>query len=369
MDGLENRLEELRVQFSEAYLRLGIDAKLESLRLMQKRIAAPDYWQTTDNQKAQSETKKAAALEQLVQPWTETNTEISEIKEFLALGDLSLVKDLELRLAKLEKTFTKLKQDLRFNGAYDDADAIVTIQAGAGGIDAQDWSQMLEKMYIKWADKHDMSVNIISESSGEEAGIKSATLEVSGAFAYGKLKGEHGVHRLVRLSPFNSAGSRETSFAMVEVVPKIDDFSAIEIDDSDLRIDVFRAGGHGGQSVNTTDSAVRITHLPSGIVVSIQNERSQLQNKETAMKILASKLLSLAREQHQEKLSDIKGPNQDAAWGNQIRSYVLQPYTMVKDTRTNFSLSDVESVLAGELTPLIENYLDSIIGSEDSNKA
>ena len=220
---------------------------------------------------------------------------------------------------------------------------------------------MLLRMYVRYAEKEGWQVATVEESAGEEAGIKSVTLEISGNFVYGKLKGEHGVHRLVRLSPFN-AESRETSFAKVEITPKIDKPEELEIDEKELKIDVYRSGGHGGQSVNTTDSAVRVTHLPTGIVVAIQNERSQLQNKETAMTILRSRLAQLQMEQHAEKVSELKGPNEQAAWGNQIRSYVLHPYKQVKDLRTEHVSSDPDKVLDGDLAPFVTAYLEHTLG-------
>ncbi len=209
-------------------------------------------------------------------------------------------------------------------------------------------------MYIRWSQKANVKIKLVDESRGEEAGIKNATLIMSGVNVYGKLKNEHGVHRLVRRSPFNSAGSRETSFAMVEVLPQIETPGEVEVDQNDLRVDVFRAGGHGGQSVNTTDSAVRITHIPTGVVVSIQNEKSQIQNRETAMKILMSRLTQLQLQQQKEKISQLRGPNKEAAWGNQIRNYVMHPYTLVKDSRSGFETTDVEGILNGELDELIE---------------
>jgi len=221
---------------------------------------------------------------------------------------------------------------------------------------------MLLRMYVRWAESHKYATVVVDESAGEEAGVKSVTLELSGDFVYGQLKGEHGVHRLVRLSPFNADNLRQTSFAKVEVLPKIDKPEDITIDEKELKIDVFRSGGHGGQSVNTTDSAVRVTHLPTNIVVVIQNERSQLQNKETALTILRSKLAQLQIEQHTEKLSELKGPNQSAEWGNQIRSYVLHPYKQVKDLRSRFETSDPDAVLDGKVDPFIDAYLEHTIG-------
>jgi peptide chain release factor 2 len=234
----------------------------------------------------------------------------------------------------------------------------LSIHAGAGGTDAQDWAGMLLRMYVRYAEKAGWSVTTIEESAGDEAGIKSVTIEISGPFAYGKLKGEHGVHRLVRLSPFNADNLRQTSFAKVEIMPKIDRPDEVAIDEKDLKIDVYRSGGHGGQSVNTTDSAVRITHVPTGLVVAIQNERSQLQNRETAMTILRSRLAQLQMEQHAEALSELKGPNQSAEWGNQIRSYVLHPYKQVKDLRTRYETTDPDAVLDGSLDSLINAYLE-----------
>jgi peptide chain release factor 2 len=231
------------------------------------------------------------------------------------------------------------------------------LSAGVGGTDAQDWAEMLERMYLRWAEKNEYEASIIERSAGEEAGLKTSVLEISGPFAYGKLKAEHGVHRLVRLSPFNSDNLRQTSFALVEILPQIDTPEKIVIDDKDLKIDVYRAGGHGGQSVNTTDSAVRVTHLPTNLVVAIQNERSQLQNRETALKILRSKLAQLQLEQHAANTAELKA-SESANWGSQIRNYVLHPYTMVKDTRTKYEDRDAGSVLDGKIDGFIEAYLD-----------
>jgi peptide chain release factor 2 len=276
----------------------------------------------------------------------------------LELKDESLGEELEQQLAEIAVKFSELKEELKFSGPYDDYNAILSIYAGAGGTDAQDWTQMLLRMYTRYFEKCGWRVSTVDESAGEEAGLKSITLTVEGPFAYGKLRGEHGVHRLVRLSPFNSDNLRQTSFAKVEVMPEINKPEDLEIDDKELKIDVYRSGGKGGQSVNTTDSAVRITHLPTGLTVAIQNERSQLQNKETAMTILRSRLAQLQLEQHAERLTELKGPNQSAEWGNQIRSYVLHPYKQVKDLRTRYETSDPDSVLDGNLDPLINAYLE-----------
>ncbi|HEY5667947.1 MAG TPA: peptide chain release factor 2, partial [Candidatus Saccharimonadales bacterium] len=297
-----------------------------------------------------------------IAPWQVLIKNIDELVELIGLQDASMEADLHEQLEQATEQFTTLKDELKLAGPYDDYDAIVSIYAGAGGTDAQDWAQMLLRMYVRWAEKNELDVTTIDEALGDEAGVKSVTLEISGPFAYGKLKGEHGVHRLVRLSPFNADNLRQTSFAKVDVLPKVDHPEALNIDEKDLRIDVYRAGGHGGQSVNTTDSAVRVTHLPTGITVAIQNERSQLQNKETAMTILRSRLIQLQLEQHKEHLEELKGPNQSAEWGNQIRSYVLHPYKQVKDLRTRYETSDVDGVLDGDLNDLIEAYLDYTLG-------
>jgi peptide chain release factor 2 len=360
MDELAKNSDQLRAEVSKALERLQIESLAKELENLRTISQAPDFW--ADNNKALNTMKQISKLESRILPWMELNKLITDSQELIALQDKSLQEDLQKQLNEADKIFSKLKDELKFSGPHDDSDVILSIYAGAGGTDAQDWAQMLLRMYVRWAEAGSMQVTTVDESAGEEAGIKSVTLEISGNFAYGKLKSEHGVHRLVRLSPFNSDNLRQTSFAKVEVLPKVDKPEALEIDDKELKIDVFRSGGHGGQSVNTTDSAVRITHIPTNIVVVIQNERSQLQNKETAMTILRSKLVQLQMEQHAERISELKGPNEQAAWGNQIRSYVLHPYKQVKDLRTRYETSDVEGVLDGKLDELISAYLEHTLG-------
>jgi peptide chain release factor 2 len=349
-------MEELAKQVDEAVKRLNVSDLQAQLLKLQQESQAPDFW--NNNLHAQAVMKQISKLESRVAPWLTLQKGVKDTQEMLELKDESLKDDLEKQQTQLQKDFDKLKEELKLAGPYDGYDALVSIHAGAGGTDAQDWAAMLLRMYIRYAEKAGLEVTMIDESAGDEAGLKSATFEVAGKFAYGKLKGEHGVHRLVRLSPFNSDNLRQTSFAKVEVMPKVDKPDEIDIDEKDLKIDVYRSGGKGGQSVNTTDSAVRITHLPTNIVVAIQNERSQLQNRETAMTILRSRLAALQQEQHLENVRELKGPNQSAEWGNQIRSYVLHPYKQVKDLRTKHETSDPDAVLDGDLEPFINAYLE-----------
>ncbi len=256
----------------------------------------------------------------------------------------------------LIQEFLQFETMTLLSGRYDMNNALLTIHAGTGGVDAQDWANILFRMYSRFAENNHFKIQLLDWSPAEEAGIKTVTIEIKGEYAYGMLKGESGVHRLVRISPYNAKHSRETSFALLEVIPVLDDTSGIDINPDDLRIDVFRAGGHGGQGVNTTDSAVRITHIPSGIVVQCQNERSQLQNKDLAMKTLRNRLMAIQLAEKQQELKELKGSHQNS-WGHQIRSYVMHPYTMVKDHRTNVEMTDVNKVLDGELLPFIEGYL------------
>jgi peptide chain release factor 2 len=362
MEDLRQQTLDLQAEVEAAAERIDVDSLVKQKLELDEKTAKPDFWH--DAGKAQEMVKKQAKLEQRTAPWLTLQKDIDDALELIDLDDDTMRADLSGQLNNLIARFLELKESLKFAGKYDDHDVIVSIYAGAGGTDAQDWAQMLLRMYVRWAERHNYTVKTIDEAAGDEAGIKSVTLGISGDYIYGRLKGEHGVHRLVRLSPFNSAASRETSFAKVDVLPKVDRPEDLEIDAKELRVDVYRSGGHGGQSVNTTDSAVRVTHLPTGITVAIQNERSQLQNKETALTILRSRLIQLQMEQHKSKISELKGPNQSAEWGNQIRSYVLHPYKQVKDLRTKYETSDPDTVLEGDLDPLIEAYLDYSLGKE-----
>lgn len=360
MEPLRGRIKQLSASLDEALQKIDYDTLQKHHDELTASTAAADFWSDTD--RAQRISREQAALDRRLRPWSDLRASVDDLVELIALGDDSLADDLTRQIESAETTFQALKEELKFAGPYDDHDAVLSVYAGAGGTDAQDWAGMLQRMYSRWAEQNNCSVSLIDESPGEEAGLKSCTLIISGQFAYGKLKGEHGVHRLVRLSPFNADNLRQTSFAKVEVMPKIDAPDAVEIDEKELKIDVYRSGGHGGQSVNTTDSAVRITHIPTGIVVAIQNERSQLQNKETAMTIVRSRLARLQIEQHAERVSELKGPNEQASWGNQIRSYVLHPYKQVKDLRTRHESSDPDAVLAGDLNTFILAYLDESLG-------
>jgi peptide chain release factor 2 len=354
------RANELDQQVRSAMGQLDIETHHDELDSLRRESERPDFWQ--DAEAAQSVMKKIAELETRVEPWLKLSANLADTLELFKLDDDQMTVELMNQLDTMEIKFNELKQALRFNGPFDNHNAIMSIYAGAGGTDAQDWAGMLLRMYVRWAEQNGVKTEMIDESAGDEAGIKSATLRFEGQQVYGKLRGEHGVHRLVRQSPFNSAASRETSFAKVDVLPEINQPDEVEIDNKDLKIDVFRAGGHGGQSVNTTDSAVRVTHLPTGITVSIQNERSQLQNKETALTILRSRLAQLQLEQHAEKVSELKGPSAANEFGSQIRNYVLHPYKQVKDLRSGYETSNPDSVLDGELNQFIDAHLEHSLG-------
>ena len=307
--------------------------------------------------------RRLKTLEQL----REDQEELDTWKELLAEGesDPSLPRFLD----RLDKELARLDLELKLSGPDDANDALVNINPGAGGTESQDWAEMLLRMYLRWAEKEDFEVELLERLDGEEAGIKSATFAVRGDYAYGYLKGENGVHRLVRISPFDSQSRRHTSFSSVYVYPEVDDDVEIEVEDKDLRIDTYRASGAGGQHVNKTESAVRITHAPSGIVVSCQNERSQLKNRATAMKMLRARLYDLEMQKRAEEQQEREGEKSEIAWGSQIRSYVLQPYRMVKDHRTSLEVGDADKVLDGEIDPFIESWLAHQMGDDDDSKA
>jgi len=359
MEATQKRAQATLKTIQDAADKLDLSNLKQKLGGLQAKSSESDFW--TNAQEAGAVMKEQSSLEQRISPWLNLLQLAKDTNELAQSGDVNLEDELKEQLDQIDKQYEELKGELKFNQPHDSDNAIVTIFAGAGGTDAQDWAQMLLRMYLRWAENEGYKTVTLEESAGEEAGIKSVTFEIDGPTAYGKLRSEHGVHRLVRLSPFNADSLRQTSFAKVEVLPKIDQPEDVELDEKDLKIDVYRSGGHGGQSVNTTDSAVRITHSPTGISVAIQNERSQLQNKETALTILRSKLVQLQMEQHLEKLADLKGTHQSAEWGNQIRNYVLHPYKMVKDVRTGQETSDTEGVLNGDINSFIDAYIDSTL--------
>lgn len=361
MEDILSRIRTLASEFEESFNAIGGKELETEYRGLAEQAQSPDFWNNPSE--AQSTSKKLAKLESRIKPWLTIRSQISDAKELAELNDEDIVSELSESINAVEKLFDELKKQLKFSGPYDDHDVMITISAGAGGVDAMDWAEMLERMYLRYAERVGFQASMLDRSPGDEAGIKSTTIEFSGSFAYAHFKSEHGVHRLVRLSPFNADALRQTSFAKIEAVPVIDSPDEVEIDEQDLKIDVYRSGGKGGQSVNTTDSAVRITHLPTGIVVAIQNERSQLQNKEKAMQILRSKLAQAKLEQHKEKISELKGPNEQAAWGNQIRNYVLHPYKLVKDQRSGYETTDVDAVLNGELDACIDAYLTATLSA------
>jgi len=358
MQPLKKRVRELGTAIDEGYARLAIDDKSHELEEVDGQLADSQVWSNVERAKTLS--KQSASLGSQIEPWQTLRAQAHDIEELMTIGDDSMTREFDEQIAALESQYEALKKDLLYSGDYDDHDAILRITAGVGGTDAQDWAEMLERMYLRWAEKSKIDTSVVERSTGDEAGLKTSVIEMTGPFAYGKLRSEHGVHRLVRLSPFNSDNLRQTSFALVEVLPVIDTPEDVQIDDKDLKIDVYRSGGHGGQSVNTTDSAVRITHLPTNIVVAIQNERSQIQNRETAMKILRSKLAQMKLEQHAERLTDLQA-GESASWGSQIRNYVLHPYQLVKDTRTKHEDRDTTGVLDGKLDEFMVAYLDSVV--------
>ena len=354
MQPLKKRLKILSENIENALGILSINKLTQEINNLEIETSSSGIWNNPTY--AQEKMKELSALKQSVEPWQILQSQVNDIGELIELSDDSLLAEFEEQVSAFEKEYNKLKIQLYFVGEYDKQDVILRITAGVGGTDAQDWAEMLERMYLRYAEKNNFKTSVLERSPAEEAGIKTSVIEIEGAYVYGKLKGEHGVHRLVRLSPFNSDNLRQTSFALVEVLPKINEPKQIELLEKDLKIDVYRAGGHGGQSVNTTDSAVRITHIPTGISVAIQNERSQLQNKETALKILSSKLMQLKLEQHAKNLSELQA-GESASWGSQIRNYVLHPYSLVKDTRTKQESKDPKFVLDGNIDEFIEAYL------------
>jgi peptide chain release factor 2 len=338
-----------------------LKSKRARLEELDKEISRPGFWD--DQDRAQKLGRERAHLADLIAFWDGLNQEVEETAELVALAaeepdeDRELVGQLEATVRRLEKTLEEQELQLKLAGEHDERDAIVLIHSGAGGTESQDWAESLLRMYTRWAERRGFNVSLIEVSGGEEAGIKSATFEVVGSYAYGYLRSEVGVHRLVRISPFDASSRRHTSFASVFVFPDIGEDIEVEVEEKDLRVDTYRSSGAGGQHVNVTDSAVRITHIPTGIVVSCQNERSQHKNKATALKILKARLYELEQERQREKIEEFHKGKKEIAWGSQIRSYVFHPYQMVKDHRTGYESGNVDSVMDGDLDAFIEAYL------------
>lgn len=340
----------------------GFDLEVKQDKLTQLEIisAEPGFWDNST--KAQATMREITTLRNQVDVWQALSQRLDDTLELAILEDESLDDEIQLEVEAMEKKVAKLEMQALFSEKYDDEDAILAIHAGAGGTEAQDWAQMLERMFMRWAESHDLKCEIIDYSSGDEAGLKSAMVAFKGEYAYGRLKSERGVHRLVRISPFDSSNRRHTSFAKVEVWPDVAEEIEIEVDEKDLRIDRFRASGAGGQHVQKNETAVRLTHYPTGIVVSCQNQRSLTQNMQVAMNILKSQLFDLERRKQEAEMANLKGDDVDAGWGSQIRSYVLHPYKMVKDHRTNYEVGNAQSVIDGNLDGFMEAYLRQTIG-------
>ena len=338
---------------------LNLDAKKERIAELSRYMEATDFWD--DPERSQKMTKELKSLEDTVKSYTTLSTQYDDISELIEMGyeenDPEVIPVIQESLDEFTTNLEALRLSTLLNGEYDKNNAIIRLNAGAGGTEACDWSGMLYRMYTRYADRNGFSVEVLDMLDGDEAGIKSVTFQVNGENAYGYLKSEKGVHRLVRISPFNAAGKRQTSFVSCDVMPEIEEDLDVEINDDDLRIDTYRSSGAGGQHINKTSSAIRITHLPTGIVVTCQNERSQFQNKDKAMQMLKAKLYMLKQQENEEKISGIRGEVKDIAWGNQIRSYVLQPYTMVKDHRTGASSGNAGAVLDGDIDLFISAYL------------
>ena len=338
---------------------LALEAKKERIDQLELNMEEPGFWDNVEE--SQNVMKEVKSLKSVVEEYDDLKTKYEDIETLIDMAqedeDTDLIEEATALMDEFETKYEELRISTLLTGEYDKDDAILTLHAGAGGTESCDWAGMLYRMYSKWADSHGFKTEVLDYLDGDEAGIKSITFEVNGENAYGYLKSERGVHRLVRISPFNAAGKRQTSFASCDVMPDIEEDLDVEINPDDLRIDTYRSSGAGGQHINKTSSAIRITHIPTGIVVQCQNERSQFQNKDKAMQMLKAKLYLIKEQENREKLSDIRGEVSDNGWGNQIRSYVMQPYTMVKDHRTGEETGNVQSVMDGNLDAFMNAYL------------
>ncbi|NMC16165.1 MAG: peptide chain release factor 2 [Chloroflexi bacterium] len=332
-----------------------LPSKLSELKNLQTNAEHPDFWNNPDS--AQQVMKRVSELSGVVEEWQALAADIQDLKSLAEMDDSSLMDEIIAQVDELEKTLAKKETELLLSGKYDHGNALLAVHSGAGGTDSQDWAAMLERMYLRWAEQRGFKTEILDRTVGEEAGIKSVTILVQGKLAYGYLKSEKGVHRLVRLSPFDAAHRRHTSFALVEVLPELEDNDEVVIRPEDINIEVYKSSGAGGQNVQKNMTAVRIVHLPSGLVVTCQNERSQTQNRENALKVLRSRLFELQMQAHDEVVAELKGEFKKVEWGSQIRSYVLHPYQMVKDHRTEYETANTQGVLDGSIDGFIEAYL------------
>ena len=370
LDNIRIELNSYKTPLEEIEAALDLDAKRQKVEELERKMEEPNFWDNAEA--AQLQTKELSDLKTSIKTVEDLKQQFEDIYTLIDMAneeeDASMVAEITEEYNSFKEGLDSLRLSTLLSGEYDKCNAIVKLNAGAGGTESCDWAAMLYRMYQKWADKKGFKVEELDFLDGDEAGIKSVTFQVTGENAYGYLKSEHGVHRLVRISPFNAQGKRQTSFVSCEVMPDIEEDLDIEINDDDIRIDTYRSSGAGGQHINKTSSAIRITHFPTGIVVQCQNERSQFQNKDKAMQMLKAKLYMLQKELNAEKLSDIRGDVKDIGWGNQIRSYVLQPYKMVKDLRTGEESANADAVLDGALDPFINAYLKWLsVGSPDRN--
>lgn len=355
----DQTIENLKEALAQLKSALHVNQIQDEIAELEAKAQEPDFWQDIEN--ARKTQTRIRRLQKRVNQYNRLKSQLEDVEVLYELAkeeeDPKAANEVSRELERLKTDFEKLRLETLFTGEFDENNAILTLHAGAGGTEAQDWAEMLYRMYLRWADEHGFEVKQLDLLEGDEAGIKSVSFMVIGDYAYGYLKAEMGVHRLVRISPFDASGRRHTSFASLEVIPELDDSIEINIRPEDLRVDTYRSTGAGGQHVNKTESAIRLTHLPTGVVVSCQSERSQIQNRETAMRMLKAKLYAMARAEQKDRIEDLKGNQMEIAWGSQIRSYVFCPYTLVKDHRTGYETTAVDSVMDGELDEFINAYL------------
>ncbi|HZW02624.1 MAG TPA: peptide chain release factor 2 [Anaerolineaceae bacterium] len=360
MQDLIDRSRRAEERIHEIMVHLDLPKRQSDLELLERKSEEPDLW--SDPNQAQKVIKQLSDLREDVQGWQSLQRRAQDTLELAQLDDESLRPDLEKEITAIEQELDTRELQALLSGPYDRGNALLSINAGAGGTDSQDWAAILERMYLRWAERSGYAAEVLDRTEGEEAGIKSVTIAINGSNAYGYLRPEKGVHRLVRLSPFDSAHRRHTSFAQVEVLPEVNsDDDTIQVSPDEVRIDIFKSSGAGGQNVQKNATAIRLTHLPTGIVVTCQNERSQMQNRENAMRVLKARLLEIQREEQEKQMSELRGEYKKAEWGNQIRSYVLHPYQMVKDHRTEHEVGNTQAVLDGEIDSFIESYLRSTL--------